>query len=110
MIHFVTSIMFANECDVGWDPTMHLVRASRSKCTHAPLGELVRAYRSWGRLMRHHTKLRFHYNPLHDMESIWWIVSWILFSNRDKPIASEEDLEDAESQMQYVHLLFPRTL
>jgi hypothetical protein len=52
----------------------------------------------------------FHYNPLHDTESIWWIASWILFSHRDKPIGSEEDLEDAKSQIQNIQLLFPRTL
>ena len=52
----------------------------------------------------------FHYNPLHDMESIWWIGSWILFCHRDKPIQSDVDLQAAQHQMQDVQLLFPRTL
>ena len=52
----------------------------------------------------------FRYNPLHDMESIWWIGSWILFCHRDKPIQSDMDLQAAQHQMQDVQLLFPRTL
>jgi hypothetical protein len=52
----------------------------------------------------------FHYNPLHDMESIWWIATWILFCHRDKPIQSDADLQAANHQMQDVQLLFPRTL
>jgi hypothetical protein len=52
----------------------------------------------------------FHYNPLHDMESIWWIGSWILFCHRDKSIQSDADLQAAQRQMQDVQLLFPRTL
>ena len=52
----------------------------------------------------------FYYNPLHDMESIWWIGSWILFCHRDKSIQSDADLQAAQHQIQDVQLLFPRTL
>lgn len=64
-------------------------------------------YRFLPLIPRTEDKSPFHYNPLHDMESIWWIGSWIFFCHRDKPIQSDTDLQAA---MQDVQLLFPWTL
>jgi hypothetical protein len=27
--------------------------------------------------------LTFHYNPLHDLESLWWIAVWIILTHLD---------------------------
>jgi len=52
----------------------------------------------------------FRYNPLHDIESIWWVGVWFLFSHRDKTTMSNADLEDAQTQLEHFQKLFPRVL
>jgi hypothetical protein len=52
----------------------------------------------------------FRYNPLHDVESIWWVGVWFLFCHRDKTTTSTADLADAQTQLEHVQELFPRVL
>jgi hypothetical protein len=52
----------------------------------------------------------FRYNPLHDVESIWWVGVWFLFCHRDKITTSNADLVDAQTQLDHVQKLFPRVL
>jgi hypothetical protein len=54
--------------------------------------------------------LPFRYNPLHDVESIWWIGVWLLFCHRDTATTVETSLEDAQAQLLHVQKLFPRVL
>jgi hypothetical protein len=55
-------------------------------------------------------KLQFYYNPLHDLESIWWLAIWFPFNYRHKGAKSDNDLEDAHAQLDRVKMLFPRCL
>jgi hypothetical protein len=51
--------------------------------------------------------LPFRYNPLHDVESIWWVGVWLLFCHRDTATMAEASLEDAQAQLLHVQKLFP---
>ncbi|KAJ3768090.1 hypothetical protein FB446DRAFT_295570 [Lentinula raphanica] len=44
-------------------------------------------------------KLPFSYNPLHDLESIWWIIVYVLFFNDDESFRSREP-EIRQEQME----------
>src|ERR1700729_2585300 len=52
----------------------------------------------------------FRYNPLHDIESIWWVGVWFLFCHREATTMSEANLADAQTQLLHVQKLFPRVL
>jgi hypothetical protein len=54
--------------------------------------------------------LPFRYNPLHDVESIWWIGVWLLFCHRDTATMVEASLKDAQAQLLHVQKPFPRVL
>ncbi|KAJ3743581.1 hypothetical protein DFH05DRAFT_1619103 [Lentinula detonsa] len=41
--------------------------------------------------------LPFAFNPLHDMESIWWILIYLLYFNDDKQNVADADLADARA-------------
>jgi hypothetical protein len=49
----------------------------------------------------------FRYNPLHDLESLWWIAVWMMFNHRTE---REPSSEDEESQSRYAERLFPRII
>ena len=38
----------------------------------------------------------FHYNPLHDLESLWWLSSWVMFDLADKHLAKQKSTRGAE--------------
>ena len=42
-------------------------------------------------------------NPLHDLESAWWIVIWILFHHTDK----ESPTQQADAQLKFYNEVFP---
>jgi hypothetical protein len=52
----------------------------------------------------------FRYNPLHDIESIWWVGVWFLFCHRETATKSDANLADAQAQLLHVQKLFPRVL
>jgi hypothetical protein len=54
--------------------------------------------------------LIFRYNPLHDLESLWWIAVWMMFTHRDDRVEQEPSNEDEESQSRYAERLFPRII
>ncbi|KAI5994025.1 hypothetical protein EDD15DRAFT_2367147 [Pisolithus albus] len=47
----------------------------------------------------------FRFNPLHDVESIWWIATWILYYHVD-----QEGDQPSPDQTEYFHKLFPGRL
>ena len=51
--------------------------------------------------------LIFRYNPLHDLESLWRIAVWMMFTHRDDRVEQEPSNEDEESQSRYAECLFP---
>lgn len=50
-------------------------------------------------------ELPFRFNPLHDMESIWWISAWMLCHNGD-----QEGVRPSSDQIAYFHRLFPESV
>jgi hypothetical protein len=56
------------------------------------------------------TKLEFHYNPLHDLESVWWLAVWFIFSHVLQETPRVRDPTTASNQLRQVKLLFPRHL
>ncbi|KAJ3999942.1 hypothetical protein F5050DRAFT_751632 [Lentinula boryana] len=42
-------------------------------------------------------RLPFAFNPLHDMESIWWILIYLLYFNDDKQNVADADFADARA-------------
>ncbi|EGO04175.1 hypothetical protein SERLA73DRAFT_67889 [Serpula lacrymans var. lacrymans S7.3] len=48
----------------------------------------------------------FRYNPLHDLESMWWIGVWMIFNHRD----IEEMEDNIKEQIQQTQILFPEVL
>lgn len=51
----------------------------------------------------------FRFNPLHDLESVWWVATWFIFCHRVGALSNAE-LKNAKIQMSHVKQLFPRTL
>lgn len=52
---------------------------------------------------------KFFHNPLHDLESLWWVAVWILFYHHlSKPGDQAPDLEYVIGQLQSAETLFPR--
>lgn len=51
------------------------------------------------------TQVPFRFNPLHDVESIWWIATWILYYHVD-----QEGDQRSPDQTEYFHKLFPGRL
>ncbi|KAI5985518.1 hypothetical protein EDD15DRAFT_2302316 [Pisolithus albus] len=50
-------------------------------------------------------RVPFRFNPLHDVESILWIATWIFYYHIDR-----EGGQPSVDQMEYFHELFPRGL
>ena len=52
----------------------------------------------------------FQYNPLHDLESVWWVAMWTCFGLTavDDPIF--EDVERLDKQRTIFHALFPQSV
>ena len=51
---------------------------------------------------RHVDKAVFVYNPLHDLESLWWILVYVLFFNEDE----EHPCPDSQARQAQMNVLF----
>jgi hypothetical protein len=50
----------------------------------------------------------FRYNPLHDLESLWWVALWMILNHRDS--RDEVAHSSADQQAGYARLFFPGSL
>jgi hypothetical protein len=51
----------------------------------------------------------FHFNPLHDLESIWWVGVWLIFRNRIIPIESGTSVHKLLGLVQVPSRILPST-
>ncbi|KAG1764592.1 hypothetical protein EV702DRAFT_1051270 [Suillus placidus] len=58
----------------------------------------------------HRHQPSFRMNFLHDIESIWWAFTWILFYHTDKKTANADHSFDAHAQLKEYHSAFPGTV
>ncbi|KAI5116303.1 hypothetical protein M0805_004644, partial [Coniferiporia weirii] len=49
---------------------------------------------------------RFVYNPLHNMESVWWAAIWMLFLHEDSSVKSRRPEADTINQIEAANVLF----
>ncbi|KAG2353907.1 hypothetical protein BDR07DRAFT_1307859 [Suillus spraguei] len=67
-------------------------------------------YLFFPRHAHHRQQPSFRMNFLHDIESIWWAFTWILFYHTDTKTANADHSFEAHAQLKEYHSAFPGTV